>query len=114
MTKHTEGPWTVERYEVKSTHRPEEPIPMFNVLAPNPDAGKSGVCYSGSHFTVAAELDSEPDAALIAAAPQLLEALAALAHEADDFDYGDSAPELVAAIAQARAAIALANMEATE
>lgn len=40
-----------------------------------------------------------------AAAPTLLAALKALEHEADDFDYGDSAPELVAAIVQARDAI---------
>ncbi len=45
------------------------------------------------------------------AAPQLLAALEALEHEADGYDYGGLAEELVAALVAARAAIAQAKGE---
>lgn len=48
---------------------------MFNVLGTNPTPDAH---YSGAHFTVAASLDCEADAYLIAAAPALKDALQAV------------------------------------
>ena len=64
--------WILERREVKSQARPGETFPMFNILEANDHPDEF---YSGKHFTIAAELDSEEDARLIAAAPELLAAL---------------------------------------
>ena len=55
---YTKGPWTVEKWIDNS----------WNILAPNPDAGKPGVCYSGEHFSVVQEMDCLDDANLIVAA----------------------------------------------
>ena len=49
-------------------------IGIYKILERNPDAGKSGVSYSGE-FMVVAETDGEEEARLIAAAPQMYEAL---------------------------------------
>ena len=67
---YTKGNWTIETH--KDTKYPD--IETYTILAPNPDAGKSGVCYSGSHLAVA-QLDYLPDARLISAAPDMYEAL---------------------------------------
>lgn len=109
--EHTPGPWRVERYEIASEFRPGEKIPLFNVLGVNltPDA-----YYSGAHFTVCSELDSEADARLIAAAPSLLAAL----EELDDWYPLTSCPcdgtrehHSACPVRRARAAIALAKSE---
>jgi len=73
-TQHTPGPWTVRRDVLNRE--------LFDVLAPNDDAGKQGVSYSGEHLMVAHQLDSEADARLIAAAPEMVTALAALTEAA--------------------------------
>jgi len=70
---YTKGNWTIETH--KDTKYPD--IETYTILAPNPDAGKSGVCYSGSHLAVA-QLDYLPDARLISAAPDMYEALKAV------------------------------------
>ena len=67
---YTKGNWTIETH--KDTKYPD--IETYTILAPNPDAGKSGVWYSGSHLAVA-QLDYLPDARLISAAPDMYEAL---------------------------------------
>lgn len=70
---YTKGKWTIETH--KDAKYPD--IETYTILAPNPDAGKSGVCYSGSHLAVA-QLDYLPDAHLISAAPDMYEALKAI------------------------------------
>jgi len=107
MSQHTPGPWRISGCRHANLSGPDD------LLIEHGDEETFSPCIA-QIYSDGGRLPIAANAALIAAAPQLLEALAALAHEADDFDYGDSAPELVAAIAQARAAIALANMEATE
>ena len=46
----------------------------YSVLEPNTEAGMSGVCYAGKYFGVVTS-DSKEDAYLIAAAPDMYEAL---------------------------------------
>lgn len=62
--------WIVETVK---TEYPD--LYLYNILEPNQDAGKSGVCYSGKYFSVAHGLDSAENARLIAAAPEMYEAL---------------------------------------
>ena len=62
--------WTI-RDQVHPTY-PD--IHEYTILEPNPDAGKAGVSYSGSHFGVVTT-ESREDANLIAAAPSMYEAL---------------------------------------
>ena len=64
--QHTPGPWMLE---LDKWHDG-----WHQITAPNPDAGKTGVCYAGDRLIIC-QLDSEADARLIAAAPALLEAL---------------------------------------
>jgi len=47
----------------------------YDILEANPDAGKSGVCYSGEYLAVASGLDSKENARLMAAAPKMRKAL---------------------------------------
>ncbi len=61
--------WTVKVNPTKY-----EDIKTYTILEPNPDAGKTGVCYSGDFFSVTT-LDSKEDAQLIAASPMMYEAL---------------------------------------
>jgi hypothetical protein len=85
-TKH----WTVQ---TNSTQYPD--IKTYTILEPNPDAGKSGVCYSGSHFGVTT-LDNEEDARLISAAPDMYQALrAARISMFDDEDYQKFKPVIL-------------------
>lgn len=73
-TTHTPGPWRVEGE--KDPKYPD--LTTWCVLAPNPDANKTNICYSGNELTVVFNTDHEADARLIAAAPDLLAALEAL------------------------------------
>ena len=66
-TRHTDGPWFVKKVATKYRDLFE-----YTVLAPNEDAGREGVCYRGRYLRVCSGLDSEPDARLIAAAPELV------------------------------------------
>jgi len=65
--------WT---YEKHSTKYPD--LFTYQILQPNPDAGKPNVSYSGKHFGVC-DLDSEEDTKLIIEAvnnhDKLIEAL---------------------------------------
>ena len=71
QTSITPGPWIVREHK-----NPKYlDLPTFDVLAPNEDAGKVGVSYSGEHLSVATGLDSQADARLIAVAPAMLAAL---------------------------------------
>jgi hypothetical protein len=69
------GEWSIEPYLEDSGH-PE--FVSYKILEANPEAGKKGVCYAGSHFRVC-EVDDENDAKLIAAAPKLLAAVKRIA-----------------------------------
>ena len=62
--------WTVRQ---NKTAYPD--LFTYTILEPNPDAGKSGVVYSGSHFAVASGMDSKEDTYLMASAPDLYDAL---------------------------------------
>ena len=68
--QHSPGPWVVEIHIPRGSADAE-----YNVLAPNPDHGRKSVCYSGRYLSVARGLDDEANARLIAAAPEMLEAL---------------------------------------
>jgi hypothetical protein len=96
MTKHTPGPWRVASASADGL--------LTDVIADNK---RKGAFY-------VAQCNTEPDAALIAAAPQLLQALEAIASVAD-FGESDNSMELGDALIdverKARAAIALANLE---
>lgn len=76
MTQHTEGPWRVE------------PMPHPNRWRGWQVEGPSGI-YDGSKL-IQPRLNTlrKPDARLIAAAPELLEALKALVAFADSMGYG--------------------------
>lgn len=97
MSAHTPGPW---HYEVRIPRGSADP--EYVVLGTNPDTGKKGVCYAGKHFTVT-HTEDEADACLIAAAPELLEALkvALACHESDEGWSDDFAEGARAAIAKA-------------
>jgi hypothetical protein len=67
----TPTPWEVESH-------PDYKYPdiiLYDVKGHNPDFGKSGVCYSGEHFGIVSGMDSKDDAYLIAAAPDMYQAL---------------------------------------
>jgi hypothetical protein len=64
----TPGPYHVHRNHAKGSP-PEHDT--FSVLAPNPDAGKEGVPYSGEHLSVAQQMDDEAAAHLFAASYEL-------------------------------------------
>jgi len=105
--QHTPGPWELITRTVKAQNGPD--YVMCDVLAPNPDAGKQGVSYSGSHFSIAANLDCEADARLIASAPALLAALEAIVQGIDN---GFSRYEMGAALHELRSIAAPAIEEA--
>jgi hypothetical protein len=89
--------WIVEAVK---TEYPD--LYLYNVLEPNPDAGKSGVCYAGKYFSVTNGLDSAENARLIAAAPELhalAEHVVAMAND----DYLNGHPEWIAIADEARA-----------
>lgn len=68
-------PWHVERCHAKGS--PPE-LDTFSVLAPNPDAGKTGVPYAGDYLSIAQCLDDEEHAHLFAAAREFRAASEAL------------------------------------
>ena len=68
---HTPGPWRLEG--IAGAKYPD--LTQWAVLAPNPNAGKKGVCYSGDEYTIVFSIEDEDDARLIASAPDLLAAL---------------------------------------
>ena len=76
MTEHTKGPWRLEG--IAGTKYPD--LTQWAVLAPNPDAGKKGVSYSGDEYTIVFSIEDEADARLIAAAPDLLRTVSDAAH----------------------------------
>jgi hypothetical protein len=74
---HTPGPWEY-RQNASDT---------FAIVGRNPDAGKTGVPYSGPELTVVFDLEDEDDARLIAAAPRMLEALRRIAKRSEASHY---------------------------
>ena len=98
-TKHTPGPWMIERY---GSHKDL-------VIAPGADIETAGI----------AEVDRRPgdpdgptpNARLIAAAPEMLEALRSLADAVDVTEIPQWVPALGTAYDAARAAIAKAEGE---
>ncbi len=68
---HTPEPWRLEG----TAGAKYSDLTQWAVLAPNPDAGKKGVCYSGDEYTIVFSIEDEADAHLIASAPDLLTAL---------------------------------------
>jgi hypothetical protein len=68
-------PWHVERSHAKGSPPAHD---TFSVLTPNPDAGKTGVPYSGEHLSVVQCLDDEAHAHLFAAAREFRTASEAL------------------------------------
>ena len=112
MTEHTPGPWRLEG--LAGTNYPD--LTLWSVLAPNPDAGKKGVSYSGEELTVVMGMDDETDARLIAAAPDLLaalitsaEALEATAEWIEELGYHGTALGVQQDAVKTRAAIAKAT-----
>lgn len=110
MSKHTPGPWGAERYQgeiniVSCNKRDaeEKDLGIVYVLA----RGIGGMIH-GENFDDRSEV--EANALLIAAAPELLEALQAMVDvcESPDFDGAPSDAHML----QARAAIAKARGEA--
>jgi hypothetical protein len=61
--------WTIREYPTKY-----DDIKTYTILEANPDAGKSGVCYSGSHLAICS-LDSKEDAQFIVTACNNYDAL---------------------------------------
>ncbi len=56
-----------EKWTIQINNTKYEDIKTYTILEPNPDAGKSGVCYSGKYFGVCT-LDSQEDTNLIVSA----------------------------------------------
>ena len=90
MSKFTPGPWRAFRYG-------GSPTDNWFIVAANHDR----VCGGGSNQIIA------DDARLIAAAPELYEALAEFAREYDGFQKGDGDP--CPTLTKARAALAKAT-----
>lgn len=108
-TPASEGEW---RYEF----RPDEKYPdlgIYTILAPNPDAGKEGVVYSGAEVAIADTDDKESAAQIVRehnAHRKLVEALQAAVHAMRSYQYGNASPDLAEEVAAcAYAAILLAG-----
>ena len=98
MGKHTPGPWVVKR-----ASEPEESTEFYFTS----DKGVIGYWKGGRHrHTDDQWLLTEADANLIAAAPELLEALKSIVQWVEQGDYEESF------LSDARAAIARARGEA--
>ena len=98
MKQHTLGPWAVD------------------ILDGNGQRNVRGqhfeICTCWHHSVVSIEKEMEANARLIAAAPELLEALEEFEAEYDKVDLAKAEPpELTAAVLAARAAIAKAKGE---
>ena len=104
MTKHTSGPWTYKIMPIEPYHRVPE-ISIYNA------DGHEFIRQSYDLYSDQATL-LEGDACLIAAAPDMLEALEALLPLAEDFYYDvNHGDEYVEQFVKARAAIAKAKGE---
>jgi len=111
-TKHTPGPWEVHKSRIIKNGS------KFSILHPlinGPDADPQYVGKLGGYHIVMGPQNCEPgyilneaDAALIAAAPELL---AALEKVVDVHDNGTFKGQMFAAMTQARASIAKAKGE---
>ena len=108
--QHTPGTWTVEKWPTKY-----HDLYTYNIVAEvDPETDP----YHVTRYGVAGELDSEADASLIAAAPELLEALDEMTEWSDKLgqiskNCGALNPgvALYPALKRARAAIARATGE---
>ena len=97
--------WTIQTNDTKYPD-----IKTYTILEPNPDAGKSGVSYSGKYFGVTT-LDSKDDAALITAAPDMLEALKLLQAALTEYRLRDVKKRYSLCVADAAASKAIAKAE---
>lgn len=96
MNKHTPGPWVIARMRFGRDVEVTTQDRIGRSIGP--------ICEMDTDFTGSIGPEQEANATLIAAAPELLEALKHMV-EAYAFDYGEDCP----ATMQARAAIAKAE-----
>ena len=97
--------WTIQ---TNDTAYPD--IKTYTILEPNPDAGKAGVPFSGSHFGVVTS-DSREDAFLIASAPDMLEALKLLQAALTEYRLRDIKKRYSLCVADAAASKAIGKAE---
>ena len=98
MTQHAPGPWTLKRATVKSaTGRVVARIPALNA-----DDYYVGKRETPPQDSLALQLQREANAALIAAAPAMLEALQRIAATPVEFVSAEALPIARAAIAAAK------------
>lgn len=106
--QHTPGPWTVQVWDYSHASPPRKEL---NVQSASNLLATVQCDFSGNNPYIIAKGEAEANAALIAAAPELLGAVRRLLEcaGADDLSRAGLEPEDLAAIEQAEAAVAKAE-----